>query len=69
MVRRDEEMGCDRGGEVDKIDNESVESSNCDSLRMENSSSDDIGVITMNVSVLRAELLGWFVQIARILLK
>jgi len=56
VVRRDEEMGCDRGGEVDKIDNESVESSNCDSLRMEKSPSDDIIVIMTDVSVWRVEL-------------
>lgn len=30
---------------MDKIDNESVESSNCDSLRIEKSPSDDIGGI------------------------
>lgn len=29
---------------MDKIDNESVESSNCDSLRIDNSPSDDIEI-------------------------
>lgn len=44
VVRRDAE-DC-RGGEEDKMESESVESSNCDSLRIEASSSDDIFLFT-----------------------
>jgi hypothetical protein len=48
---------------VDKIDNESVESSNCDSFRIDNSPSDDIEKVWVENGVC------WFVEIGGVLFK
>ena len=53
---------------MDKIDNESVESSNCDSLRIEKSPSDDIET-TNGIVGYWGEKVYWFVEIARVLFK
>lgn len=53
---------------MDKIDNESVESSNCDSFRIDNSPSDDIEIRTES-GVWVEYVVCWFVEIGEPLFK